>query len=107
MLNDNEKPVNLGTCCICERAEGVRNIGMLSQRAPIPGHGWGCVVCGLPADGATVVLCDDCFASLRAGTAEIRFACKGWAGTEGRVPVEQLDPEPFKHDPSKHVDASP
>jgi NMD protein affecting ribosome stability and mRNA decay len=27
---------------------------------PTPGRGWGCVVCGVPSDGAVAVLCDAC-----------------------------------------------
>ena len=51
----NEVP-NLGPCCHCGRTDDVRTIVMLSRRGPMPGCGWGCVVCGLPLDGAIAVL---------------------------------------------------
>jgi hypothetical protein len=93
-----------GTCCICERAEGVTNILMLDQRAPIPGHGWGCVVCGLPSDGAVAVLCDACLDLYAKQHDALRFVCRGYPGHEGRVPISELSPEPFTHDEAKHRD---
>jgi hypothetical protein len=60
-LPQDDEPLDLGSCCICGKEdETVRNLGMLSFRAPIPGTGWGCVQCGLPMDGAQVVICDEC-----------------------------------------------
>ena len=49
---------DLGPCCCCGGTERVRDIVMLSRKAPVPGTGWGCVVCGLPNDGASYVCCD-------------------------------------------------
>lgn len=48
---------NLGPCCMCEGGP-THNLIMLNQRGAIPGHGWGCVVCDLPLDGAYAVLCE-------------------------------------------------
>lgn len=33
----------------------------LQKKSPTPGRGWGCVVCGLPADGAMAAVCNACF----------------------------------------------
>ena len=53
---------DLGPCCCCGGAERVRNIVMLSPRASTR-DGWGCLVCGLPPDGASYVCCDRCLES--------------------------------------------
>jgi hypothetical protein len=82
----NADQLDLGTCCACGGTQGVRNVIMLDKKAPIPGRGWGCVVCKLPLDGAIAVLCDDCLDS----KAEIRFACRGYPATDGRVPIGEL-----------------
>lgn len=92
----------LGPCCICE-VPGAGNIVMLSQRAMVPGHGWGCITCGLPPDGAVAVLCDRCTAMWSEGHAELRFACRGWPGRDGRVPIGELPAGRFDHDEAKHA----
>jgi hypothetical protein len=91
---------DFGPCCRCGRCHDVRNILMLSRRAPTPGKGWGCVVCGLPADGAVAVLCDDCVASGEGP----RFVCTGYPATDGRTPIEETSDEPFDHDETKHAE---
>jgi hypothetical protein len=90
--------LTLGSCCACG-IEGpeVSHVLMLPQKAPIAGHGWGCVVCGLSPDGATAVLCDACLAQ----EAELIWACRGYAATEGRVGIETLTGE-HHHDPAFH-----
>ena len=98
---DDDEPASLGSCCICETYFGVRNIVMLDRRAPIAGHGWGCVVCGLPSDGAVAVLCDGCLELFQAGGVCL-FACRGYPAKDGRVPFADLSPEPFGHDEAKH-----
>ncbi len=75
----------------------MRNIISLPKKAPIPGSGWGCFVCGLPADGAIAVVCDRCLES----KAEIKFACVGYAAANKRFPVEQLIGD-HQHDMSRH-----
>lgn len=78
---------DLGSCCSCESTgPSVRNILMLPQLAPIPGRGWGCVQCGPSRDGAVAVVCDACLES----KADLRFACRGWPGEDGRVPIGDL-----------------
>lgn len=89
---------DLGTCCRCEMADGVRNIIMLPFKAPIAGHGWGNALTNLPADGAVAVVCDDCLQKYQSdetpGLVSLKFACRGYPGLEGRIPIEELT-EPF------------
>lgn len=97
-MNDDDHP-KLGTCCGCGRADGVRNIVMLDRRGPSPGKGWGCVVCGLPSDGAVAVFCDEC---CRDGTGEPRFVCLGYPASGQRMPIADLPFQVFEHDEEKH-----
>jgi hypothetical protein len=99
--NDRDGGADLGPCCICETRVGVTNILMLQRRAPIAGHGWGCVVCNLPSDGAVVVLCDGCMELFEAGAAPL-FVCKGYPRTEGRMPMTEFHGAPFHHDDTIH-----
>jgi hypothetical protein len=94
-----DDPPSLGACCICEAETGARTIVMLPVKNVVRGHGWGCVVCGLASDGASALVCDDCAGALEAGTKQLRFACRGYPATEGRVPIDDLT-EPHKHDES-------
>ncbi len=77
---------SLGPCCCCGTVQLVRNIVMLDRKAPIRGHGWGCVVCHLPSDGAVYVACDSCFNANRSPV----FACRGYPETDGRIFVGDL-----------------
>ncbi|HTI78908.1 MAG TPA: hypothetical protein VL614_00505 [Acetobacteraceae bacterium] len=89
---------SLGPCCGCERDDGTTHtIVMLGFRNKVPGHGWGCVVCHLPFDGTSAVLCDECTARMERGEDVIRFACRGYPDTEGRAPIGKFT-EPFEHD---------
>ena len=97
---DNPAPV-LGACCMCETlGEPVRNMIMLDKRAQVSGHGWGCVVCGLPSDGANAVLCDPCFDRFRQDPSVLTIACRGYPATDGRVAIAEL--EPFQHNEWLH-----
>ena len=92
---------DLGRCCCCgDTGPQVRNIVMLHRRASVPGTGWGCVVCGLPADGASYVACDEC---VEAGMRP-REVVRGYASAREREPLDALSPEPFDHDMAKHAD---
>ena len=99
---DYDRTPELGPCCICERTgDDVRVLVQLTSRAPIPGHGWGCFVCNIPSDGAVAVICEECAIPLeREGappiTSVLKFACRGYPGTEGRVPYADLTGE-FRH----------
>jgi hypothetical protein len=99
MSDDDRTP--LGTCCGCGGTEAISSIYMLPFRNKVPGHGWGCVVCHLPSDGASAVLCDSCatLAEQRGIEAVLRFACRGYPGTDGRADIAKFT-EPFAHDES-------
>jgi len=75
----------------------VRNVILLTKLAPISGRGWGCIVCGLPPNGAVAVVCDACLEA----NAPLRFACRGRPGSDGRVPIEELAGD-FDHYPIPH-----
>lgn len=89
--------VSLGPCCACGGTEGVRTIVALKQKAPVPGRGWGCVVCDLPADGAVAVVCDACMEA----KVEIKWACAGYPAEGKRVAVAELSGV-HEHDLAKH-----
>ena len=99
---DAEYTPSLGTCCICGGANAVRNIFMLNAKAPVRGHGWGCMQCGLPSHGASAVICDTC-AVMHAHHVEdaLGWVCRGYPGSDGRMRVEELRGE-HGHDQSKH-----
>jgi hypothetical protein len=88
----------IGPCCGCGATQGVKNILMLNRRSPSPGKGWGCVVCGLPFDGAVAVMCDACL-----GT-KPKFVCIGYPASDGRCPIGECPPEKFEHDMAKHAE---
>jgi hypothetical protein len=99
-MTEYEDYTELGPCCACEKiGPTVRNIVMIAKKGVIAGHGWGCVVCGLPGDGASYVLCDACFKAKR----EPIYACRGYPATEGRILLSVLT-VPFDHDESKHTE---
>jgi hypothetical protein len=110
---DDDAP-DFGPCCICggacDSAAGnkdggggsCRNIVMLSRRGAEPGHGWGCVVCGLPLDGAYAVLCDPCLERWHRDNSLLRTACAGYPGDGRRVLIADLPEGVFDHDRSRH-----
>ncbi len=79
-------------CCACGVVGSHRNILQLGVHAPLPGRGWGCVVCGLPNDGAVAVVCDACVEQQRTPT----HACASYPAAPERVLIESLT-EPFDH----------
>lgn len=99
-----ENPPDLGPCCACGKTgPSVRNIYAYSLLAPEPGKGWGCLVCGLPPDGALAVVCEECHNS----NAEVVDVCRGYPGDGDRVPKKSLSKVPFEHDMSRHPEAMP
>jgi hypothetical protein len=105
--DDRPVHVDLGPCCMCETTEGAVNMVCLDRRCAVPGHGWGCVVCHLPFDGAVAVLCDECFRLYRQQPEYLIEACRGYPGTEGRIPIEELPPGEFAHDMAMHAAPEP
>jgi hypothetical protein len=93
---------SLGPCCACRTSTDTRNLIALERRSPTPGRGWGCLVCGLPPDGAMAALCDPCLAGYEAGTVQIRDVCTAHPATDGRTAIDALAEEVFDHDMSKH-----
>ena len=89
--------LDLGRCCICEGVENVRNVMMLSLKAPVPGTGWGCVVCNLAFDGAIAVVCDGCLEKPKA----LVWACDGYLAEKKRIAYDQLRGE-HRHDMKFH-----
>jgi hypothetical protein len=84
----------------------VVNIISLHKLAPIPGRGWGCVQCDAPANGAIAVTCASCGPNEQGEKLPaLKFACAGYPGSDGRVPIEELVGE-FDHDYSKHPEVT-
>jgi hypothetical protein len=96
-----DETIDLGPCCACSKTgPDVRNILMLQKKCPTPGKGWGCFQCGLPPDGAIAVLCDTCLET----HATLRFACRGFPATDGRIPIGELTGK-HKHNLASHPEA--
>ncbi len=98
---------DLGACCRCDCPGNpdnpVRTIVSLPHKAPIAGHGWGCVVCGLPPDGAQAAVCDVCAEEMHEDQgphAGLRWAWQGYPG-EGRTPISSLAGS-HEHDLTRH-----
>lgn len=100
--DDDPDAPKLGPCCICQTEIGVRTVIMLPWRNLVPGHGWGCVTCGLPPDGASAVLCDDCTAKYAADEAALAYVCRGYPPTDGRVPFAEQPRDEFRHEDIPH-----
>lgn len=95
-----DETIDLGSCCACRRSgPDVRNIMMLHKRAPVPGTGWGCVVCHLPSDGAVAVICDACADADR----PILDVCVGYPSRNVRVSIATLAGT-HEHNLALHVD---
>jgi hypothetical protein len=102
LMCEDEEQLDLGPCCACGRAEGdVRNVIMLHKRGLEPGKGWGCFQCGLPMDGAYVVLCDIC---MRLDHTAWQTACVGYPAEGRRVPLADLT-DPFDHNMVYHPES--
>lgn len=90
--------IDLGPCCACGKSgPTVRNLICLDTKAPVPGTGWGCVVCGLSSDGAMAVVCDGC---LEDGTS-ITQAIVGYPKGGGRIAQDKLS---GRHEHDERVD---
>ena len=89
-----------GPCCICESETDVLNIIQLDYKVKSE-SGWGCIVCGVPAEGAVAIVCDPCFEKYSDTIEdEIRFLMDG---RERRIPVPPIEGRiPHEHDLSRH-----
>lgn len=100
--------LDLGPCCHCGRLRA-SNIVMLGRRLPYSycgrGYGWGCLVCGLPADGVVSMLCDACVEECNPP----RYARLGGQGiASGRlVALHTFAVVPFNHNLAKHPEVFP
>lgn len=94
---------NLGPCCCCGK-EGpeVQVVVTLDFHAPVSGTGWGCVLCGLPCDGAVAVLCHDCAGKVDSHQAAIQTICVGYPSEGRRAAWPDREYPPFGHILSKH-----
>lgn len=94
--------MSLGDCCACRGTSSaenrVRNIVMHDFPAPVPGTGWGCIVCHLPMDGAVSVICDRC----RDTHAPILDVCSGFPKENQRLALSGMVKTPFAHHLALH-----
>lgn len=90
----------LGPCCMCGGETDVTTIIMLDREAPEPGTGWGCVVCGLPNNGAVAVVCESCIG--RPLEAPIGKVCKGYPVAGERIGLAEYPFVPFAHIVAMH-----
>ncbi len=96
--------VKLGPCCECEGGKGAHNLIQLQGvLCPIPDRGWGCLVCHTTMSGAMAVLCQPCCQRWLKEHFTPRLACRGYPGTDGRVPFGQLLVGDVGCDPVNHV----
>lgn len=101
MTDDDHDFPDLGPCCMCATRRP-RNIVLLDRHCAVPGHGWGCVVCGLPSNGACAVLCDICYKDYVAEPAKLVIACSGYPATDGRIAIADLPADRFAHNLVRH-----
>jgi hypothetical protein len=94
----------LGSCCICKTYRGVRNVVMLDFKTVVPGTGWGCLVCNLPPDGASAVLCDPCMRRYMEKEDKLKYICVGYPAQDDRARIDDIKREPHMHDLRKHQD---
>lgn len=99
--------LDLGTCCACGREptgeNPVRTIVVLDYKMPQGfGSGWGCFQCGLAAEGASAMICDDCAALIASDKAEVRWIATGVTNKRGRLAVDAFPHLPHVHDMTRH-----
>lgn len=68
------------------------------KKAPVPGTGWGCVICGLASDGAIAACCDAC---AEKETLKLRWVFDGYMERGLLADFDTLAGE-HEHDPAKH-----
>ena len=99
--------IDLGPCCICQETNPtVRNLITLPYRDPNDDSptGWGCLLCNLPPNGTTAVICDNCMA--KHGNKDLKSQLKhvihGYPALHGRKPFQPDLLEPFDHNLELH-----
>lgn len=98
---DEIEAVDAGPCCACNATGAtVRNFLMLEVKAPVPGTGWGCLICSLPADGAIAVVCDSCLEAEREPVSIVY----GYVKQKKRCFLNPSAAEDFKHKDIPHGD---
>lgn len=91
----------LGSCCVCEGCENVRNIVQLDYKVQSE-SAWGCVVCGLASEGAVAAVCDGCMEKYAQDDIDphIRFLMDT---AKRRIPVApESERIPHEHDMQYH-----
>ena len=97
-MEDSTTEMGLATCCSCGKTGiDVNNILILNFEGPVPGHGWGCVECGLEPNGAVAIQCNECFDK----KAKLLNVFNGFPD-EGLFPIDQLEKKPHHHILAKH-----
>lgn len=96
-----DEQLNLGPCCCCGKdGADMRNIVSLPYTVPESiGAGWGCMVCGLPLDGACYVACDAC---IEASTPPVEIVFGKIADKRRMSLPPKSIRRPFEHDVTKH-----
>lgn len=96
---DDDLPAeDYGPCCACGKPNYPQNFLMLPHKAPIPGTGWGCVVCNLPSDGALAVVCDDCLHR----QSDFKTVILGYPNNNGRTSYSSVSSTKFHHTMELH-----
>lgn len=93
--------------CLREITGDIVHLVLCDWRAPLAGTGWGCATCGLDADGAIAVVCDECGRTHGAQPARewIQEVALG-DPRAGHRQVVHGDLVPFVHDGAAHAAAS-
>jgi predicted amidophosphoribosyltransferase len=103
-MNALEPVPQIGPCCACGKDDDtVKNIIGLNRKGPDPGKGWGCIVCGLPFDGAQAPLCDQCLKS--GDKIQFKFVAAGYLTEGKRIPIDELPDTYHNHRFEHHPEA--
>lgn len=96
-----------GCCCICESTQNVNNLIQLDYKVGAESEsGWGCVQCGLKAEGAIAIICDACF-DKHGKSGDLEAKIKLLMSGIKRIPVPPVsDRVPHEHDLSRHPEFS-
>ena len=91
---------DLGVCCFCDRHKRGQSLVTLTFTAPVPGTGWGCTTCNLPADGAVAAHNAACEEAPQLGPP--KRIINGYIGQRQRIDFNDYQHQPFDHDPKAH-----